>query len=40
MRILEGQLAEAYVKQLESRGSRFDEIQPAVRKIVEDVRRI
>ena len=39
MRILESQLADAYVKKLESRGSRFDEIEPAVCKIVDDVRR-
>ena len=38
MRILEGQAAEAFVANLEKRGSRFDEIEPAVRKIVEDVR--
>ncbi len=38
MRTLEGQAAEAYVKRLENRGSRFDEIDPAVRKIVDDVR--
>jgi histidinol dehydrogenase len=39
MRMLESQLADAYVKKLESRGSRFDEIEPAVCKIVDDVRR-
>lgn len=38
MRMLEGHAADAYVKQLEKRGSRFDEIEPTVRKIVEDVR--
>jgi histidinol dehydrogenase len=38
MRTLEGQAADAYVKKLENRGSRFDEIEPAVRKIVDDVR--
>ncbi len=38
MRMLEGHAADAYVKQLEKRGSRFDEIEPAVRKIVEEVR--
>ena len=38
MRTLEGQAADAYVKNLESRGSRFDEIEPAVRKIVDDLR--
>jgi histidinol dehydrogenase len=39
MRMLAGQIADAYVKKLESRGSRFDEIEPAVRKIVNDVRK-
>ena len=38
MRILRGKTAEAYVRSLERRGSRLDEIEPAVRKIVEDVR--
>jgi histidinol dehydrogenase len=38
MRMLEGHAADAYVKQLEKRGSRFDEIERAVRKIIEDVR--
>jgi histidinol dehydrogenase len=38
MRMLEGLAASAYVKKLENRGSRFDEIEPAVRKIVDDVR--
>lgn len=39
MRTLEGQAADAFVAKLENRGSRFDEIEPAVRKIVDDVRR-
>lgn len=39
MRILEGQAADAYVNNLENRGSRLDEVEPAVRRIVEDVRR-
>jgi histidinol dehydrogenase len=39
MRMLEGQIADTYVKNLENRGSRFDEIEPAVRKIIDDVRR-
>src|SRR6266700_2754752 len=39
MRILEGKAADAYVRDLERRGSRFDEIEPAVRRIVDDVRR-
>jgi histidinol dehydrogenase len=39
MRMHEGQSADVYVKKLESRGSLFEEIEPAVRKIVEDVRR-
>lgn len=38
MRILEGQAADAFVAKLEKRGARFDEIEPAVRKIVDDVR--
>ena len=39
MRMIEGQIADTYVKNLENRGSRYDEIEPAVRKIVDDVRR-
>ena len=39
MRILSGKSAEAYVREIEQRGSRLDEIEPAVRRIVEDVRR-
>lgn len=39
MRILEGSDAEAYVKSLEQRGSRLDEIEPAVRRIIDDVRQ-
>lgn len=39
MRILQGKAAEAYVGSLERRGSRLDEIEPAVRNIVDDVRR-
>jgi histidinol dehydrogenase len=39
MRRLEGQAADAFVATLENRGSRFDDIEPAVRKIVDDVRR-
>jgi histidinol dehydrogenase len=39
MRILEGKAAEAYVRKLEWRGSRLERIEPAVRKIIEDVRR-
>jgi histidinol dehydrogenase len=39
MRTLEGQAADAFVAKLENRGSRFDEIEPAVRQIVDDVRR-
>jgi histidinol dehydrogenase len=38
MRRLEGQAADAFVANLENRGSRFDDIEPAVRKIVDDVR--
>src|SRR5205807_8358371 len=39
MRRLEGQAADAFVANLENRGSRFDDIEPAVRKTVDDVRR-
>jgi len=39
MRVLNGKPAEAYVCQLERRGSRLDEIAPTVRRIVNDVRR-
>ena len=39
MRILHGKAAEDYVRSLERRGSRLEEIEPAVRKIIEDVRR-
>src|SRR5438270_7276204 len=39
MRRLEGQADDAIVANLENRGSRFDDIEPAVRKIVDDVRR-
>jgi histidinol dehydrogenase len=39
MRRLEGQAAETFVATLENRGSRFDDIEPAVSKIVDDVRR-
>ena len=38
MRMIEGQTAGAFVLNLESRGSRFDEIEPAVRKIIDDAR--
>jgi histidinol dehydrogenase len=38
MRILQGKAADAYVRSLEQRGSRLDEIEPAVRKIVGEVR--
>lgn len=39
MRTLEGKAAENYVQSLERRGSRLDEVEPGVKKIVEDVRR-
>src|SRR5579864_8583884 len=39
MRILQGKAAEAYVCELERRGSRLDEVEPAVRRIIENVRR-
>lgn len=38
MRILEGSLAEGYVKELERRSSKFDEIEPVVQRIIKDVR--
>jgi histidinol dehydrogenase len=40
MRILEGKAAAEYVTTLENRGSRLGEVEPAVRRIVEDVRCI
>jgi histidinol dehydrogenase len=39
VRILSGRSAAAYVREVEQRGSRLEEIEPAVRRIVEDVRR-
>ncbi len=39
MRILSGAAAEARVRKLAARGSRYSEVEPAVRKIVDDVRR-
>jgi histidinol dehydrogenase len=39
MRILSSKSAEAYIREIEQRGSRLDKIEPAVRRIVEDVRR-
>src|SRR5437667_12835947 len=38
MRSLKGKAAEAYVSKLESRGSRLEEVELAVRRIVGDVR--
>jgi histidinol dehydrogenase len=38
MRILQGKTAEAYVCELERRVSRLGEVEPAVRRIVDDVR--
>ena len=38
MRILQGKAAEGYVRELERRGSRLEQVEPAVRGIVEDVR--
>jgi len=38
MRMLEGKAADAYVADLETRGSRLDDVEPAVRRIIEDVR--
>src|SRR5579863_7500400 len=39
MRILSGKSAAAYVCEIERRGSRLGKIEPAVRRIVKDVRR-
>jgi histidinol dehydrogenase len=39
MRILSGKSAAAYVREIEQRGSRLETIEPAVRRIVNDVRR-
>jgi len=39
MRILRGRAAEAYVRKLESRGSRLEEVEPTVRRIVRDIRQ-
>src|SRR5260370_16967626 len=39
MRIMQGKAAEACVRAMAERGSRLDEIEPAVQRIVEDVRR-
>jgi histidinol dehydrogenase len=39
MRILSGKSAAAYVREVEQRSSRLEAIEPAVRRIVEDVRR-
>lgn len=38
MRILEDATAESYVKELERRGSRFETVEPVVRRIIDDVR--
>ena len=39
MRVLSGKSAAAYVRKVELRSSWLDEIEPAVRRIVQDVRR-
>lgn len=39
MWILQGKMAESYVRSLEQRGSRVEQIEPKVRRIVGDVRR-
>ncbi len=39
MRILSGAAAEARVRKLAARGSRYAEVEPSVRKIVDDIRR-
>ncbi len=38
MRILEGNAADAYVTELQRRGSKLDSVEPAVRRIIDDVR--
>ena len=39
MRILSGKSAAAYVRKIEGRGARLNKIEPAVQRIVDDVRR-
>ena len=39
MRILEGRAADNYVRKVERRGQRLDELEPRVRRIVQSVRR-
>jgi histidinol dehydrogenase len=39
MRVLQGKAAKEYVSSVERRGSRLDEVEPAVREIVHDVRQ-
>ena len=39
MRILSGRAATAYVREIEARSSRLEKIEPAVRRILDDVRR-
>jgi len=39
MRIVKGEAAEAVVRDLEQRSSRLDDVEPAVRKIIADVRQ-
>ena len=39
MRILEGKRTEKYVEEIVCRGSRLDRVEPAVRRILEDVRK-
>lgn len=39
MRILEGRTADNYVRKVERRGQRLDELEPRVRRIVQSVRR-
>ncbi len=39
MRMLSGKSAVNYVREIEQRSSRLEKIEPAVRRIVEDVRR-
>ena len=39
MRVLSGKAAAEYVRRIAGRSTRFDELEPAVRRIVADVRR-
>lgn len=39
MRVLSGKSAAAYIREIEQRGSRLEKTEPAVRRIIEEVRR-